>query len=167
MGSGNQKKIGNVFQEDFISSVPDNVYFERYKDAPALYKKVSNPADYFIFSGKFMLLVECKTTKDGRLPIGNIGMEQVWKMLVATCKKNTYGGFAINFRTYEETYFVFIGEFIYSFLKVGFKSLSLEWIRTHGYKISQKKKITRWKYGIEGLLEWVESSKYIPEENVK
>jgi penicillin-binding protein-related factor A (putative recombinase) len=156
------KKVGNDFQDDFAGSVPEYLLCERYRDAKTKFKMVVNPADYWINSGKFVLQVECKTTEDtSSLPLKNIGMEQVWKMLVSTTKLNTFGGFLINFRSINRTYFVFVSDFVnWYLLEKDRQSLSLEWIRNHGYKVSQQLKITRWKYGVEGLLQWVEENKY-------
>lgn len=156
------KKVGNAFQEDFSKSVPEHLLCERYKDAKTKFKMVHNPADYWINSGKFVLQVECKTTDDTSLPLKNIQMEQVWLMLVNTTKLNTFGGFAINFRSINQTYFIFVHDFVKWFLiDKDRQSLSLEWIRTHGYKISQQLKIKRYRYGIEGLLRWVEENRYV------
>lgn len=163
----NAKKEGNKFQEDFEKSVPSELLCERYKDAPSRFKKVHNPSDYWINSGNFVLLVECKTTKNKSLPLANIGMEQVWKMIERAYKKNTFGGFAINFRSIEETYFVFLEDFIYWYLFIHDReSLSLSWIRQHGYRINSWKRRTRYRYDVVGLLEWVSEHKYVKEENI-
>ena len=160
----NQKKIGNRFQEDFSKSVTD-YYIERYRDAPTMYKNVDNPADFFIFSGKFIVLIECKSTKEvSNFPIKNIGMKQVWEMLRRTCHKHVFGGFAINFRTIDETYFFFVADFVKWYLTRCRSSLSIQWIRAHGYKIAQKKKITRWTYGTNGLISWIDQSTYVRED---
>lgn len=153
---------GKKFEEDFKKSVPSHLLCERYKDSPVQFKRVNNPADYLINSGKFILLVECKSVKGISLPLKNIRDDQVWAMLTRTCKLNTFGGFLINLRQLNETYFVFVEDYVYWLLFVHDReSLSLEWLRKHGYKISQKKKIKRYKYGIQGLLDWVEQQKYV------
>lgn len=153
------KQVGNKFQEDFAGSVPYNILVERYKDSPVRFKKVTNPADFWINSGYFVLLVECKTTNDTCLPLANIRMDQVWKMLCHTTKFRTFGGFAINFRRYNQTYFVFIEDFIHWYMTNRSSSLSFEWIRRHGYKVSQQIKVSRWRYGVQGLLDWVKAVK--------
>ena len=156
----NQKKIGNKFQEDFFKSVPSNLYCERYKDAPTKFRAVNNPADFFLNTGYCLLQIECKTSKDNSFPLGNISMEQVWKMLCNTCKLNTHGGFLINFRKHNETYFVFVSDFIHWYLNRDRASIPIDWLKDHGYKVSQKLLRTRWRYGIQGLLDWIKEVKY-------
>jgi len=153
------KQVGNKFQEDFVRSVPNDVLVERYKDSPVRFKHVDNPADFWINAGEYVLLIECKSTNDTSLPLGNIRMGQVWKMLLSCCKKRTYGGFVINFRRFDQTYFVFIGEFLLWYITRSSSSLSREWIREHGYRISQKQIISRWRYGVSGLLDWIREVK--------
>lgn len=156
------KNPGKKFEEDFESSVPENLLCERYKDSPIRFRKVHNPADFWINTGKLVLLVECKSTKSVSLPLNNIGMEQVWKMIERTCKLNTFGGFAINFRSLSKTYFVFLEDFLYWYLcEYDRESLSLEWVRTHGYEIPSARKIKRYRYGVASLLKWVEQQKYV------
>ncbi len=160
MGS-KSKKVGNKFQEDFQKSVPENLYCDRYKDSPVRFRKVTNPADFFLNSGWYLLLIECKTTDDNHLPLKNIRMDQIWKMLVHTCKFNTFGGLLINFRKFNETYFVFVSDFVYWYLfhKTA-NALPLSWIKEHGYRLSQKKIVSRWRYGVAGLLHWIKEVKY-------
>jgi penicillin-binding protein-related factor A (putative recombinase) len=154
------KLVGNRFQEDFANSVPSNILIERYKDAPTRFKRVDNPADFWVNAGYFVLLVECKSTMDTNLPLGNIRMNQVWKMLENTCKFRTFGGFVFNFRKYNQTYFVFIDDFMEWYLsRPTASSIPLSWIRAHGYKISQRQIVTRWRYGVQGLLDWVKEMK--------
>lgn len=147
--------VGHRFQEDFTKSVPNHLLVERYKDSPTRFKNVANPADFWINAGEFVLLVECKSTGDTALPLGNIRMDQVWKMLIGTSKTRTFGGFAINFRKYEKTYFVFVDDFVNWYLHRTSSSLPLSWIRSHGYLLSGRKAITRYRYGVQGLLDWV------------
>ena len=155
------KKVGNAFQEDFSNSVPSNLYHDRYKDSPVKFKAVTNPADFFVNADCYLLQVECKTTDDSSLPLKNIRMDQVWKMLEHTCKLNTFGGLLINFRKYNETYFIFISDFVYWYLfSKTSSSLPLHWIKEHGYRLSQKQRISRWRYGVQGLLHWIKEVKY-------
>lgn len=163
MAKLNSKKIGNKFQEDFEESIPENLYYTRYKDSPTQYKKVHNEGDYLVNAGKFICIVENKTTKGKSLPLGNIGMEQVWKMLCATCKLNTFGGFLINFRDLDETYFVFVTDFLYWYLNRTSQSIPIEWVKNNGYRVSQKIRIKRFRYGVLGLLNYIEECKYVNE----
>lgn len=156
----NRKKIGNSFQEDFQESIPSYLYWERYKDSPVHFKHVDNVADHFIFEGNYMLLVECKTTQEKHLPLQNIRLNQIWKMMNACIKTNTCGGLLINFRSIGETYFIFVDDFVYWYLNCRASSISKSWIQEHGYQLSQVKKISRWRYGVKGLLRWVKEVRF-------
>lgn len=156
------KKLGNEFQEDFVKSISSNLYVHRYKDSPTRFKNVANEGDYLVNAGEFTVIFECKTTKDSNLPLKNIGMKQVWLMLEATCKLNTFGGLLINFRKYNETYFVFISDFVQWYLNRTQNSLPLYWIREKGFKVAQKIKIKRYRYGVLGVLNWVENNAFVP-----
>lgn len=159
----NSKQVGNKFQDDFASSIPQELYYSRLKDMPSQkFKKVHNEGDYTVFSGKFMLVVECKTTKDTNLPLANIQMNQIWKMILAVTKLNTFGGLIVEFRKYDICYFVPIDDFIrwYLYERNNRSNLPLTWIKENGYKVAMKKKISRFRYGVKGLLDWVEVNFY-------
>lgn len=151
----NRKKIGNRFQEDFVKSCPSNVYVERYRDGGGKFKNVHNPADYFIFNGTFMVLVECKTVKTSSFPVSNVGLHQLWKMLLHCSNKNVFGGYLINFRKYNKTYFILVEDYYYWLIKRTRQSVPTHTLNRLGYQVSSQLKRTRYRYGIEGLLEWV------------
>lgn len=151
------KVIGNRFQKDFEDSIPSNLYYRRLRDMTFKFKKADNEGDYLVYSGNILVIFELKSTKSKSLPLSNIRMTQIWKMLNCVTKKNTFGGLLIDLRAKDECYFVFIDEFIYWYLfERTRQSLSYEWIVQHGYKVPRRIKRTRYKYDIQKLLEWLE-----------
>lgn len=154
------KILGNRFQEDFERSVPKEYLIQRYKDSPIHFKKVYNPADYEIFNGKFLTLIECKTTQELTFPIGNIGRSQLWKMLEIITKRNVFGGFLIEYREIHKCYFVLVEEYIKWFLTRDRESLSMQWVITHGVEVPGRIIVKRYHWNIEFLLKWIEVNCY-------
>ncbi len=73
-------------------------------------------------------------------------------MLKAVEHYGVYGGYLVNFRDLEETYFLSVG-FVENFYYVGErKSIPVEYFREHGIRIPQEKKRTLYKYD---LREWL------------
>lgn len=109
MASNNRKNMGKVFEKEFKDSVPDNVYLERYKDDTSGFYGVSNPADFRLYVFPMLILLELKTHKGKSLPLAKIRENQLKGMLKAVEHYGVYGGYLVNFRDLEETYFLSVG----------------------------------------------------------
>jgi recombination protein U len=155
---GNSKKIGNRFQEDFVRSVPKNCLIERYKDAPTRFKKVDNPADFWIFNGSFIVLIECKTTQEITFSLSNIRRNQLLKMLQRVQRKNVFGGYLIEYRELQKCYFIPVESFLNWFISRDRESLKLSWVRENGIEIPGHKLQTRYRWDVSVLLNWMEEN---------
>lgn len=152
MASNNRKNLGKVFEKEFKDSVPDNVYLERYKDDTSGFYGVSNPADFRLYVFPMLILLELKTHKGKSLPLAKIRENQLKGMLKAVEHYGVYGGYLVNFRDLEETYFLSVG-YVENFYYDGErKSIPVEYFREHGIRIPQEKKRTLYKYD---LREWL------------
>ena len=158
------KKInhGKRFESDFIKSVPDRCDVTRLKDgggwgnATNMRFTSKNPCDFIVFSGNeaddygSMYKLELKSVAGKSLPFSNIKDHQLDSM-VESGQKNVFAWFVINFRGVDETYWI-PAQLLKSHIETcGRKSLSLENAKTVGHKITQTKKITRWRYDLEWL----------------
>jgi recombination protein U len=146
------KDAGKKFEEDFKASIPPDFYVERYKDDTAGFKGVANPADYRLYKYPYTFLLELKSHKGKSLPLAKIRDAQIKGLAKAVQHRGIYGGFIINYRDLEETYYVpvmAVIEFIYAKKR---KSIPVEWCREQGELISQKKKVTRYAYGTDKWL---------------
>lgn len=97
-------------------------------------------------------MVELKTHKGKSIPIAKIRPNQIQGMEKATHYEGVYGGFLINFRELEETYYITVQDVIQFTQTEERKSIPVEWCRDHGVKIEQKKKRVRYSYDLESWL---------------
>lgn len=156
-----KKNEGKKFEEDIEASFPTDFFIERYKDDTAGFSGVYNPADYRLYKYPLTFLLELKSHKRKSLPLANIRENQLKGMLEATQYKGVYGGFLINFRDLEETYYVTVKDVMEHFFivgndgkltPVGRKSIPVKWCMGYGIKLEQKKKISRYTYNLN---EWL------------
>ena len=147
------KGIGKIFEEEIKKSFPEDFYIERYKDDTAGFYGVSNPADYRLYKYPYTFLLELKTHKGKSLPIDKIRPNQIQGMARAVLNRGIYGGFIINFRELEETYYITVQDMIRYINSTERKSIPVEWCRENGVKIEQEKKRVRYSYDLRSWLE--------------
>lgn len=150
------KNVGKIFEEDFIKSVPQDMFKFRFRDLPyhltkgAKYEVNNNPADFIIFNGETLYILELKSTALSSYPFSNTRDNQVKGLLKYSELRNVVAGFVINLRKYNETYFIKIEDYIV--LKSGdTKSISRQSLQLVGYLIPQKLKRIRYSYDLERL----------------
>ena len=146
------KGIGKIFEEEIKASFPSDFYVERYKDDTAGFSGVSNPADYRLYKYPYTFLLELKTHKGKSIPIEKIRPNQIQGMAKAVQYRGVYGGFIINFRDLEETYYIAVQELLAFIQYTDRKSIPVEWCRENGEKIEQKKKRVRYTYDLSNWL---------------
>ena len=146
------KSVGKLFEEEIKASFPQDFYVERYKDHTAGFKGVANPADFRLYKYPLTFLLELKSHKGKSIPIAKIRPNQIQGMEKATHYEGVYGGFLINFRELEETYYITVQDVIQFIQMEERKSIPVEWCRDHGVKIDQKKKRVRYSYDLESWL---------------
>ncbi len=147
-----KKNEGKRFEEDFRNSIPPDIFYLRLKDDTAGFKGVNNPCDFILFKTPLLFLLELKSTKDLSLPFSKIRDNQIDKMGLAVTKKNVYGGFIVNFRQVEETYYLshsLVDEYMKTANR---KSIPIKWCREFGTLIPQQKKRVRYNYDISTWL---------------
>ncbi len=147
------KGIGKIFEDEIKKSFPQDFYIERYKDDTAGFYGVSNPADYRLYKYPYTFLLELKTHKGKSLPIDKIRPNQIQGMARAVLHKGIYGGFIINFRDLEETYYITVQDMIRYINSTERKSIPVEWCRETGVRIEQEKKRVRYSYNLRSWLE--------------
>jgi len=151
------KNEGKKFEEDFQKSVPKDWFVYRLKDSAGSWSNTSasrftpkNSCDFFMFTGKTLFGIECKSFKGKSLSYSNISDNQL-EDLTDFCigpPHKIFGVFALNFRDINETYLV--PAFIVNSLKLSGarKSLSLEEVKANGTLIPQTLKRTRYWYDL-------------------
>lgn len=151
VAGGKKKSIGKIFEEEIKASIPPEFYVERYKDDTAGFYGVSNPADYRLYRYPYTFLIECKTHKGKSLPIDKIRPNQIHGLVLAVIHKGIYGGFFINFRDLEETYYISVQDITQYMSSTDRKSIPVEWCRENGVRIEQEKKRVRYSYDLSSF----------------
>lgn len=146
------KSIGKIFEEEIKDSFPATVYVERYKDDTSRFKGVDNPADFRAYIYPYTLLIECKSHKGKSFPLSKIRKNQIEGLKKAVQYPGIIGGFFINFRELEETYYIPVGS-VDKFITAGHrKSIPVSWCRAYGQRIEQTKKRVRYSYDLNKWL---------------
>lgn len=157
------KGIGKIFEAEIKGSFPEDYFVERYKDDTAGFRGVSNPADFRLYRYPYTFLFELKTHKGKSLPLDKIRKSQLEQLEKAVEHMGVYGGYIINFRDLEETYFVSVGA-VRGFINAGLrKSIPVEYCRETGILIAQWKKRTRYGYNLDKLLRILSTGRVIHE----
>ena len=144
--------IGKVFEAEVRASIPPDFYVERYKDDTAGFYGVSNPADYRLYKYPFTFLLELKSHKGKSIPLDKIRESQRKGLVNAVQYRGIYGGYLLNFRELEETYYISATE-LEKYIESSYrKSIPVGWCREYGRLIPQKKKRVRYSYDLAGWL---------------
>ena len=140
------RKWGKAFEADFRKSCPDDILMQRLYDG-----KWRNPADYYLHDGENLIYLELKTTQHKRLDRANVRDHQLYSLNELNKRKRIKGGFVVNMRAVDETYYI-DGETAYRlFEEEGLKSIPLEYFRKNCVRVGQVKKRTRSAYNYSFL----------------
>jgi recombination protein U len=101
-----------------------------------------------------LVLLELKSVLKKSLPLGNIKESQIEGLTKAFNRnaRHMFVGFLINFRDYEETYFMSIEQFNQYISNEERKSIPIEFCRDNCILIKQEKKKVRYRYDIEDFI---------------
>lgn len=152
---------GKKFELDFKNSMPQGVFYYRFRDGTANWKDGENPnvrfqqsniSDCLMYLKPILWLVDLKTTLGKSIPFSNFKENQVRELSKAMMHEGIKAGFIINFRDIEETYFVKANDVEYYIAHSERKSIPVDWCRENGIRIWQKKLKVRYRYAVENLL---------------
>ena len=147
-----KKNMGKVFEKEVKDSMPEDCFLERYKDDTSGFYGVSNPADFRLYKYPVLILLELKTHKGKSLPLSKIRESQLKGMLKAVEYYGVYGGYLVNFRDLEETYYLGV-RLVDAFIEYEKrKSIPVEFFRKYGFLIPSQKKRTLYRYD---FTEWL------------
>lgn len=152
---------GKKFELDFKNSMPQGVFYYRFRDGTANWKDGENPnvrfqqsniSDCLMYLKPILWLVDLKTTLGKSIPFSNFKENQVRELSKAMMHEGIKAGFIINFRDIKETYFVKANDIKYYIAHSERKSIPVDWCRENGIRIWQKKLKVRYRYAVENLL---------------
>jgi recombination protein U len=146
------KNVGKVFEQDFKKSIPPDYFHYRLKDDTSGYSGVNNPCDFMIYKAPHLFMLELKSCKGKSIPLDRLRENQVKGLYKSYLNHAIYGGFVINFRDLEETYFLSVYEVVRFINEGGRKSLPVEFCRKYGSRIEQTLKRTRYSYDLGAWL---------------
>ena len=164
------KNEGKKFEEDFRDSVPSDIYYYRFRDGTANYAGTKNEntrfqhtniCDCILYDRVVLCFNEQKSytgvsvthkaflssnakTEEGKL--------KKIKQMVDAQMHGIHAGYLFNMRDIDETYFVYADKVYQHVTTADRKSIPLDYIREHGYKLKAKKKRVRWRYDIKDML---------------
>jgi len=153
------KNVGKLFEEDFIASVPEDVFKFRFRDLPYFLTKNSkytvnnNPADFFIFYD-YLYILELKSCKGTSYPMTNTRKNQVEGLTKYSKCDKVLAGFVINYRKYNKTYFIHIDDYI--IISKHKKSINIKDMELYGKLIEQNLKRVRYSYNIKKFINYKE-----------
>ena len=156
-----RKNVGKDFEKDFKDSIPDNVFYYRFKDGTAAWGGTQentrfqhqNISDCLLFNGIKLYILELKTVKGKSFSFNNVRDNQLKEMLKASKFTGIVAGFVINFRDVEKTVFIEVNEFYDIMNRCGKKSFNLQDLEFHHYAdIKCKKLKVHYRYDLSALI---------------
>ena len=144
------QNVGKIFEKDFSSSCPSDVFIYR---VPDIRYGVKSICDFLLYSYPRLFLLELKSTQEKTFPIKNIAPHQLENMSKFN-KNNMIAGFIINFRHHDMTYFIRGDVLQYIITQQNLTRLSIELLEEHGVLIPQEKKRTRFRYNLDYFRGW-------------
>lgn len=155
-----RKNVGKDFEKDFKNSIPDNVFYYRFKDSSGAWQQTeitrfttSNIADCLLFNGTKLYILELKTVKGKSFSFKNVRGNQLKEMLKASKFTGIVAGFVINFRDVEKTVFIEVNEFYDIMNRCGKKSFNLQDLEFHHYTDIKRKKLkVHYRYDLSALI---------------
>lgn len=163
--------VGKQFEQQIKDSIPEGVFYYRLKDAASSFGQdstqtrfsLTNPFDFFMYKYPHLYAIENKSTATKSLSFAsdkktkgkNIKFNQITELKHAH-DKGLVAGFLFNFREVNETYFMFITDFL-KCTEQGKKSINVQDVRNYnGFLVPQKLKKVKYNYDITALIEHCE-----------
>jgi penicillin-binding protein-related factor A (putative recombinase) len=106
---------GKKFEKKFKDSIPEDVFYYRFKDSPATYDMndksrirfaTSNICDCLVIYSGISYFFELKNIKGPSIPFGNFRENQINYLTNAVKYNGIEAGFIVNFEKYDRTYFM-------------------------------------------------------------
>lgn len=146
---------GKRFEEDFRTSVPADVYYQRLKDDAMGFKGIQNECDYIVYNEGTLYLLELKSTKNKTsIPVSNITDYQLESLITRGQMDGIVAGFLINFREVKgnPTYYIDAIELQNYLQKTQRKSIPLAYFEENCVQCISNKKRVRYTYDVANLL---------------
>lgn len=149
------KNQGKRFEEDWKNSIPDKIFFYRFRDGTANFAGTKNEnvrfqqknmCDCLLYDSENLFLLELKSTKGKSIPFGNIRQNQLDELVRVSDFSGVYSGFVFNFRDVEKTYFLDANTTFDYIMTADRKSFPIDFVDSKGIQIKQTLLRTRYRY---------------------
>ncbi len=150
---------GKRFENNFRDSIPDNIFFYRFRDGTSSWDKgqmtrfqQKNICDCMLHDGKYLYFLELKSHKGKSLPLSAIRENQIKSLMDADKHRNIIAGLIVNFSDVEETYFMDIKlahKWFYNGVR---KSIPISEFRTYCTPIGACRKKVNYRYDVQGFV---------------
>ena len=150
---------GKKFETNFKNSVPDNVFYYRFRDGTSSWDKSANTrfqakniCDCMMYDGQYLYLLELKSHKGASLPLSAIRENQVKDLMAASEHANVVAGLVVNFAEKESVYFMPI-ELAEKWYNNGVrKSIPISEFKEKCIEIQGRKLKTNYRYDIQRFI---------------
>jgi recombination protein U len=151
---------GKQFEKDFKDSIPNDVFFYRFRDGTSSWDKgemtrfqQSNMCDCMMMYNGTLYLLELKSDKGKSIPLSCFRDNQIKELSNANNYNHIKSGFIINMRDIEKTYYIGVQSFIaFTETYLDKKSIPVSWLQENGLKIGQVKLKVHYRYNLNELL---------------
>lgn len=150
---------GKRLESNFKKSVPDDVFYYRFKDGTASWDKSSltrfqqkNICDCMLFNGKQLYLIELKSTKGKSIPFGNFKENQLKELSIAQYFTNIVAGIVIEFSELDSAFFMQISDITDFIRQDSRKSIPIEYCEEKGIEIEITKKRVNNSFNIKKMI---------------
>lgn len=146
---------GKKFEENFKNSVPEDIFYYRFRDGTSNWKnqdksntrfQLQNMCDCMMFDSNLLYFLELKSHEGKSLPLSAIRENQIKSLLEASKYDNIIAGLVVNFTDVQETYFMPINMAEKWFYNGVRKSIPLAEFRDNCLPINSYKKKVNYHY---------------------
>ena len=149
---------GKRFENNFKKSIPDNVYYYRFRDGTSSWAKgentrfqQTNACDCMLFFNGKLFMLELKTHKGKSIPFSCIRDNQLEQLAEA----ESYGinaGFVVDFQDTGDCYYV-SASLLKNYIEIAErKSVPIEWFALNGCHIPSRQLRVNRRYDLEVLI---------------
>lgn len=109
---GTRINEGKRFELDFKKSVPDDIFYYRFRDPMPNFSgentrfALSNICDCMLINQGVTLFLELKSVKGASIPLSNFRDNQIRDLKDAAKYEGIISGYLVNFRKYNRTWFM-------------------------------------------------------------
>ena len=163
---------GKRFENNFKNSVPDNIFYYRFRYGTSSWDKgqatrfqAKNICDCMLYDGKYLYFLELKTHKGKSIPLSAIRENQVKSLLDAYNYQGIISGLVVNFSDTEETFFMdidLVNEWYYNTIR---KSIPIAEFREKCIQIDSHKKKVNYSYDVDKFIKNISKMDVMANQN--